>query len=551
MIENVQLLVTLKDTSKPNDLAGGLSLWPPKKKAIKLSPDFNIKEFYFSVITQKELVGLKIVINEFEIVDLRLYKDGDGQFEYCSERFNSQRFLGFNLGIMELHLVAPPHTYPLATLNNKDNKFTNDNLTYMYEAVATSALFELFMPHFTRANIGAKESLDNPSKYFWLTISNANSLLKEVNRFISGDLIFTSKITNSSSISRYNSQSILHEVDIEWLINNPSELSLSESGVIDIYGLKYQIENISQSVLKRDFDTYENRLLISTLYSIRSVLSDLLKEFEDTKLFPHKSVIGIVEEADRILTHLNQTLKISPPFNTLPEFSNKYLDDVRYIKLFELISNWYKNSRLTLGNDLRSPILGITEIFEHYCLVKIVECFQKDGFSLHEVEFRNAYEASYISLTKGQEEVSVYYEPFIDVDSIYPLTTSKLTSYYKPDYTVIYRNGDMLRCGVIDAKFSDADGVKKLADDIYAKYAIYLHRPDNNEPIDYVWAMYPSSDENAAVNFSRNARYRDLVSPSLGYFSVPLDNEGIEKISKFLITLVSGKISSQNLLAVI
>lgn len=541
MILNASLFGTLTDVSKPNELSNGVILWPSKRKAIKLSPDFNIKDFYFSVITQEELTDLKIIINDFEILDLRFHSNQGEHFEYRSDRYSSKTFLGFNLGIMELYLETPFNNYPLTTLNNKDNKFASEHLNYMYESVASSGLFALFMADFRRANIAAKESLASPGRYFWLTISNANLLMKELKRFINGELIFTSKISNISGVSRYNSQSILHEVDIEWLIDNPSELIPSDDGMINLYGLNYQIENISQSILKRDFDTYENRLLLSSLYSIRSVLTEFLNENKDTKLFPHKSVINIIEEADEILTSLNRTLKINPPFNTIPEFSNKYLDDVRYIKLFQLITNWYKNSRLTIGNDLRSPILGITEIFEHFCLIKIVDCLKKQGFILKEVEYKSAYEANYILLIRDQEEISLYYEPFIDVDSIYPLTTSKLTSYYRPDYTLIYRDRDLLRCGVIDAKFSDAEGIKKLADDIYAKYAIYLHRPDNNQPIDYVWAIYPSKDSEASINFSRNEKYRDLVSPSLGYFSIPLEEDGDEKITNFLINLITTK----------
>jgi hypothetical protein len=541
MIESVFLLATLKDTSRSNEISKGLELWPPKKKAIKLSPDFNIKEFYFSVRTTKRLIQPKIIINEFESLDLSVFNDDESGLEYRSDRYGSQTFLGFNLGIMELYLTTSLEAYPLATLNNKDNKFTNENLTYMYESVATSLLFELFVPHYTRANIGASKAIENPSKYFWLTISNANSLIKEANRFINGDLNFTNKISTSSLVSRYNSRAILHENDIEWLLDNPSELTPSDQGIVELYGLKYQIENISQSSLKSDFDTYENRLLVSTLYSVRSTLNQLLDEYKDTKLFPHKSVNEIVNKVDESLSYIDGLLKISPPYNTHPEFSNKYLDDVRYVKLFELICNWYTNSKLSLGNEIRSSVMGITEIFEHFCLIKIIDTFKNEGFIQEKVEYRNSYEAEYIFLKRGTEEISVYYEPTIRIDSIHPLITSKLTSHYRPDFTLVYKDEEITRYGVIDAKFSDADGIKKLSDDIYAKYAIYLHRPDNNQSIDYVWAMYPSDNEKSIVNYSRNERYRDHITPSLGYFSVPLEENCSDKIKDFLIELVTNK----------
>lgn len=538
MIVSVDLVPSLKEVNSSNAPAC-ISLWPSKRKAIKVTPDFRVKEYYFCVKSIKELNAASIVINEFESIELHLMNTDQGEFEYRSPRLKTQNFLGFNLGIMELNLITDIDSYALTTINNKDNKFTNDNLNYMYESVAKSDFFALYISNYSRANLSAKVLSEDTNKHFWITISNANALLKEVNLFITGELAFISRVNKLSVISKHNDHSIVEEENIEWLTENPNEMTLSDSGVILINGIRYQIENISQSIMTRNFDTYENRLLISCLYSIRNALSDLMFEYQDTKLFPHKSIGRIIEDTDKVISLFNDMLNIAPPFDTLPEFSNKYIDDVRYIKLFELISKWYVNNNLTIGNELRSPILGITTIFEHFCFITLIDCLTKKGFKVHEVSFKDEHKAGSVHLKKEEEEIFINYEPMINIDAIYPLITSKLTSYYTPDITIIYKAKDRIKCGVIDSKFSDAANIKELAEHIYFKYGLFLHRPNDNNPIDYVWAMYPSVSENAEINYSRNGKLRDLIKPSLGYFSVPLNEFASEKISDFVFSLIT------------
>lgn len=52
MIHSVELISVLKSNDTDN-VFNKLDLWPVQRKAIKVNPDFNIKEYYFKVKTTK------------------------------------------------------------------------------------------------------------------------------------------------------------------------------------------------------------------------------------------------------------------------------------------------------------------------------------------------------------------------------------------------------------------------------------------------------------------------------------------------------------------
>ena len=368
MIYSVELIPVLKNNNSADEHSK-IELWPPRKKAIKVHPDFNIKEYLFRVKTEKEYSKIKIVINNFEYLYLKPSGQDNLIYEYKIS-LSAKTFIGFNLGIFELYLYLDFDKYPLATLNNKQGLLLENQLSYMYDSVANSDFFNLYISNYYRGNTLANIFEDNTIQHFWLRIALARELLKETEKFFNGDLDFTSRVHKKSVIRKYHKYSVIDEEDIEWLMEHPDELSISSMGSLSLGGLQYDIDKMSQSIMIADYDTYENRLLISCLYSVQSVLADLCLEYEDVKLFPHRSVNALIEEVSRITSLLVSELNLSPPFNTLPEFTNKYLDDIRYVNLFSLISRWYTINNLSYGHELRSPILGVTTIFEHFCFVK-------------------------------------------------------------------------------------------------------------------------------------------------------------------------------------
>ena len=144
-------------------------------------------------------------------------------------------------------------------------------------------------------------------------------------------------------------------------------------------------------------------------------------------------VANIIDKASGLISDINSKLNLAPPFNTKPEFSNKYLDDVRYVRLFGLITEWYSFNDLTYGNENRSPILGITEIFEHYCFIKIIQSLEISGFIIDDVKLKNLNTTGVVIMNRQYEKISIYYEPIVSASDFSPLMCSKKETYYHPD----------------------------------------------------------------------------------------------------------------------
>jgi len=536
MIHSVELIPVLENHQL--DEENNICLWPPIKKTIEINPNFNVKEYLFRVKTKEEYEEVKI-INGLEELHLTLLTKNN-VWEYQTDFLSTKNFLGFNLGVYELHLqLDSDKYYSLATLNNKQGILTERQLKYMYEYVAESEFFKLYLSNYYRTNTLAPEINNANTQHFWLSIALAYELHNEIDKFIRGELNCTNRINKKSVIHTYHSQSVIDEEDIKWLIDHPNELNMSSSGSLLLGGLPYDINRISQTVMFEDYDTYENRLLMSCLYSIKSTLSWLCEEYANTKLFPHSSVKNLITKTNKLIFQLNSKLNLLPPFNTLPEFSNKYLDDIRYVNLFSLISRWYNN--LNYENELRSPILGITKIFEHYCFIKIIDCLSKNNFDIDEITLKNQDISGAVKLTRNNESIYVYYEPSISKKLNSPLKNSKAyNNSYFPDIVIIYKSLNVKKYGVIDAKFSDIKQIQRKlghGEQIYYKYGLFLHTP-NNQPLDYVFAMYPDIKDNCRVNYARDDYFINL-KPALGCISIPFSDNSANIISKYLMPMIS------------
>lgn len=533
MIESAHLFPVKKEGSE--DVNNAIELWPRKKKSIKVQPDFYVRYYFIRIVCNTDPYNIKLVINNIEIEDLYLEKQIDGKHFYRSKEFKSKHFLQFNLGLYELALDINGERVYLSSLNNKSGLLRNKELSYMYEYVAASEWFSLYVYNYHRANSAAAEYDSSGQQHFWLSIAIAKNLLVEIDRFFNGDFDFWNRIKKDSIVARYSERSIIEEKDIEWL------LEYKDFGLMHrlVDTLETGIDDVSQSVTVIDYDTYENRLILSCLYSIKDILTSLCDHFADSLLFPSSGIESIVGSVDNCIANINSVVDISPPFNSLPEFSNKIIDDVRYNELFELINRWYSTKNLNYGNQTRAPVLGVTQVFEHYCFTKIVECILDSGFERSNMDADSDI-CSSIALKRGGEIITIYYEPAVTKTSFPPLKTSSIHGYYTPDFAIIYNGYGGMRCGVIDAKFSIKETVAhKLSPDIYYKYGLFIHRHDN-KPLDYVFAMYPDIEQSVSIDISRDKEHSESIVPVLGYFSVPFNDYNNNDLSGFLMNTIVG-----------
>gem|GEM_PF-5778563 len=80
--------------------------------------------------------------------------------------------------------------------------------------------------------------------------------------------------------------------------------------------------------------------------------------------------------------------------------------------------------------------------------------------------------------------------------------------------------------------------ITNLSKDIFYKYGLFLHRRDNS-PIDYVYAMYPSTDQFFDFNEARNSTLAEMITPKLGSFSIPFHKGASNLTTDFLIKLIA------------
>ena len=540
MIKNVQIVPYSKiDKSELEDDIE--KLWPTRKKAIKIFANPDVSHYKIKVYSLLKSDDFKITLNNFEIIPLKLINESNGIYQYHSDKLSARSFLGFNLGLLELSLFDGFENFRLSTLNNKQGLLGNEEIGYIYESVACSQFFSFYIAHYFRANAPSKQvEFESENKHFWIRIAIASELLIEISKFLNGELDFVSRVHSSSQVKKFSRSSIIEDRDIHWLMENPNEMFISEYGDIPYLGLQYDIDFISQSITSIDFDTYENRLIISCLYSIQSSIDELIIDLSDDN-FPHQSVSKILDDTNSLISSINSQLNLLPPFRTRPEFSNKYFDDVRYARLFELITKWFSLNDLTYGTESKSPILSITDIFEHYCFIKIIESLEINGFNVDSILLKDLDTAGTVTLRREDETVSIYYEPIVSVTEFSPLKCSKKVTHFHPDIVIIYENNTSIKCGVIDPKFAIENLVRKeLAPHIFYKYGLFFHRPDGH-PIDFVYAMYPDLNKKSKAFNYRSELVSFEVTPALGDFSIPFHSQSAELMSDFLNVLITDK----------
>ncbi len=250
----------------------------------------------------------------------------------------------------------------------------------------------------------------------------------------------------------------------------------------------------------------------------------------------------IIATANEYFSHLNSVFNIQPPFDTIPEYSNKLIDDIRFVILFESITRWYSSNTLSSGNLLRSPILNITTIFEHYCFIRLVDSFLLQGYKQEKcvIDGVCSDEVSSICLSRNEEYVYIFYEPTINSETLSPLKYSKSGKGYRPDFIIFYRHKQDITCGVVDAKFSDLTYIDKyLAPEIFYKYGLFLHKP-NGSPIDFVLAMYPGSGNIIKFTDCRN-HLSNSIRPILGTISISFSDGKLGPVGDFFERITSLK----------
>ena len=414
----------------------------------------------------------------------------------------------------------------------------------MYKHVAESELFELFTSDYQRSNASSDMSDQLPAS------RNPASHAKQAKKVVEaihglGDFQswIMSRVTTVSTIAPAHRRMAVGADGINWLLTNPSELMRDPEGVILHKDVRYSSQRALQTDNRLTRDTPENELVISCLRSISLKLGKLLKNSPHARHLYQESIQSIVGHADTLSKRLSELCGKTTATNVVPSYMPRFFSDGRLGPLFREITAWYQLQERRLGNSEYWSTPSVTEVFEQYAAIRLVEALKLVGFTEATVSLGDHWS---ILLNRGDDSVQIDWEPNIGLDT-YPVFCSKPGGLLTPDFLIHAKFSDGREItGIVDAKFSiDKKDLRNRASEIWSKYGLYCHKQHSNEPLDFVFAVGPSTDS-PKLQFTdgRNPRTADLVLPRLGSFKVPLSMGWNESESSALVSLLTTPPSS-------
>lgn len=363
----------------------------------------------------------------------------------------------------------------------------------------------------------------------------------------------------------------------QWLMQNSTQLS-EVSGIagLNYEGTDYIPTRIKSEVSEKTWDTYENRVVISFLDSVLksglSIYQTLIKERDQEERIIKKIrdtlqkgyIAPVITIKTLQLTTIRKTAeRLSLIINSLKQLLNQYtslfciipgqivslprktksFQEIRpYIHVFEMMMRWYEYGEYDLSReDLILRVKTLEKLFEYYCLIKLLEMFQKNGYiqsskatSFHyenyesEDEIPNTY-----YLQKGETKVTIYYQPVIRSDcfqneiELYQISYDKRIYYCTPDFVIKCEKDGKNDYIIFDSKFATRKTIiNHRLQNIVRQYAIEtaVARPSMEPKSDapkMVWALQGRIDNAKQIMRLVNSSLSDTYRPvSCGIVSI-------------------------------
>ena len=370
------------------------------------------------------------------------------------------------------------------------------------------------------------------------------------------------KLTKESSIDSFEKLNYVNQQTLSFIVSHPEELIAFDKKSSISYENNYYIPNrtlITEN--KQSSNIYENRILISFLFTILKYLedietkikknlvsnSDLLFEKESSasiiynistqklKVLLNDIVINKKRVKDLLLNYNRIFLIEYSIINTMPKPTQTFLSVRGYSDIYILIKEWMSFGIYNLDAELLLvPFLTNSQVYEYYVLLKICNYFTEKGFKLDKKErylykppnttrYSNTSFSNTFYFRQRDVEVCVYYQPVIYTkpnsknNNINILRNNKLAldknlevsgGYYLPDFIIKIKKNDNVEYLILDAKFSTMRSVKNYYFPILVyKYIFSLSVTKLNEKIIGICAINGKREENASDNYSIYTEY--------------------------------------------
>jgi hypothetical protein len=369
-----------------------------------------------------------------------------------------------------------------------------------------------------------------------------------------------------------------------WIIQNTDQLAeISDRRGVQYQGKNYLPYHISTETSKKSWNVYENRVVISFLYTVLLNAKQIYTEFNRDVLSEERIIAkihGSVPKEYRasiitikslqvsfcriLLRKLNQSIDalqdIYKKYVTLfdvpvsivaafPRKTSTFCEIKSYAKVFELIVHWFQYGEYSLEKErLILRVKTLDKLFEYYCLLRLLKLLADNGYQKDNVEnpafkynytladshYQNEKEiANTYMLRNNDVTVTLYYQPVISALSfennltLYRTTRSRYgLDYYTPDFVLKFSlAGRHEEYVIFDAKFSSRATIKSYSlPEVIRKYSCEVGVAGDNRAPKMVWILQ------GRVDSSENAIWRYHNSP-LASLHHPATSYGIVSIN--------------------
>lgn len=338
---------------------------------------------------------------------------------------------------------------------------------------------------------------------------------------------------------------------LQYIVSNPEYLvPVSYFTHIKYNKMNMQPTKVLVNNTERNFDIYENQVVVNFLSYIYSYLSSRLiemkKKFTYTPNYSirpgyissykeiYKNMISHVEK--RYVAHVEHIykriqevyfmycniLKCSKlNIMGIPKPSHIFMSIRHYRRIYKVIVAWFKYGNYDFRNEkMLLSLLEANRIYEYYILLRINNYLTHDlGMNFmerpskieYELEPRQLYENTDYNnkfiFTDGKLIISLYYQPVIynsynsNQIGLFRNTSMSFTpnkcNYYTPDYVIEVYDGRMSRYIILDAKWSIYKSVLLYRfREIAYKYIFSISTIDRKDEIEKVWVVNGKPSEN-------------------------------------------------------
>ncbi len=559
-------------------------------------------EIYFACdqYDRCEVESVAVCVNGEQVGNIVLSSDAaivEGSTRYRDDIFAKQPFLlhydliavSFILSFVDGSSKEYFTDFLLCMSKNQEDATNIQNMLHELIAFDDSQVGEWI---FSDGKQGGSNSLYEGkwNKHAYKSLSSYIQLLEQViacykNNYVYFRMQGKHTIKQSSVLVPYEQVKKVSRDSFNWIMQNADQLAdVPYSSGVQYQGKNYLPSHIKTDASKKSWDVYENRVVISFLYSALLNAKQIFGEFDRDVLneeriisrihgsFPKEYCAPIITIKSLQVSFCRILLgKLNYSIDTLQDLYKQYeaLFDVQasmmttfprktsafceikpYAQVFEIIVRWFQYGEYSLEKErLILQVKTLDKLFEYYCLLRLLKLLADNGYqkaNVREPAFKYLYTsadghyqneqdvANTYLLSNNHVMVTLYYQPVISSvrfeNNLTLYRTTKPPSgrpdYYTPDFVLKFSSsGHDEEYVIFDAKFSSRLNIKNHSlPEVIRKYSCEMCTTADCHSPKMVWILQ------GRVNSSENAIWRYHNSPLASTYQ-PTTSFGIVSVN--------------------